>query len=81
MAGHDVVEIMPEENLGISILRLKITTYNGHDPLISLIVHMSGHNDPSFDSLDVIGHHPHVLKVTIRLHPSNHIHSTSKTNL
>src|SRR5665213_708460 len=81
VSGHDVVEVLPEENLGILILRLEIATGNGHDPLISTIVHMSGHGGPAFDPLDMIGHHPSILKVPTRLHPPNQIHSTSWTNL
>jgi hypothetical protein len=77
VSGHDVVEVLPEEHLGIFILRLEITTWNGHDPLISLIVDMSGHGGP----FDVIAHHPRVLNVPTRLHASNQIHSTSRTNL
>jgi hypothetical protein len=42
---------------------------------------MSGHGGPLFDPLHVIGHHPRVLKVPTRLHQSNQIHFTSKTNL
>jgi hypothetical protein len=81
VAGHDVVEVLPEENLGILILRLEITAGNGHDPLKSSIVHMSGHSGPPFDPFDVIGHHPRILEVPTRLHPTNQIHTTSRTNL
>jgi hypothetical protein len=42
---------------------------------------MSGHGGPSFDLLDVIGHHPRILEVPTRLHPTNQIHTTSRTNL
>jgi hypothetical protein len=81
VAGHDVVEVLPKKNLGILILRLEITACNGHDPLISSIVHMSGHGGPPFDPLDVVGHHPRILEVPTRLHPTNQIHTTSRTNL
>ena len=67
--------------LGILILRLKITTWNGHDPLISPIIHMSVHGGPSFDLLHAIGHHLRVLKVPTRLHPSNQMYSTSWVHL
>ena len=77
MASHDVVEVLPKENLGILILRLEITTCNGHYPLKSPIIHMSGHGSPSFDSLDKIGHHLHILEVPTWLHLSNQVHSTS----
>ena len=42
--------------------------HDGHDPLLSPIVHMRDHVGPPFDLLHVIGHHPHVLKVATRLH-------------
>jgi hypothetical protein len=42
---------------------------------------MSSHGGPPFDPLHVIGHHLHVLEVPTRLHPTNQVHSTSRTNL
>jgi hypothetical protein len=42
---------------------------------------MSSHGGPPFDPLDVIGHHPRILEVPTRLHLTNQIHISSRTNL
>ena len=42
---------------------------------------MSGHGGSPFDPLHMIRHHLGVLKVPTRLHPTNQIHTTSRTNL
>src|ERR1700737_3914763 len=80
-AGPYGVGVLPEGPLGILIPPLENTTLKGHGPFISPIVDMSGHGGPPFDPLDVIRHHPRVLKVPTRLHSTNQIHSTSRTNL
>ena len=60
---------------------MEITTCNGHDPLISPIVHMNNHGGPPFNPFYMIGHHPDILKVPTRLPLSSQMHYISWTNL
>ena len=68
MSSHDVIEILPEDNLCILVLRLKITTCNGHDTLICSIINMTSHYGPIGNMFDVFKHDLGMLKISAGLH-------------
>ena len=68
MSSHDVIEILPEDNLCVLVLGLKITAYNGHDTLICSIINMTSHCSPIGNTFDVIKHDSGMLKISAGLH-------------
>ena len=68
MSNHDVIEILPEDNLCVLVLGLKITACNGHDALICSIINMTSHCSPIGNTFDVIKHDPGMLKISAGLH-------------
>ena len=51
MPSHDVVEILPKDNLRVLVFGLKITACNGHDTLIFGIVNMTSYGGPIGNTL------------------------------
>ena len=68
MSSHDVIEILPEDNLCVLVLGLKITACNGHDTLICSIINMTSHCNPIGNTFDVIKHDLGMLKISAGLH-------------
>ena len=68
MLSHNVVEILPKDNMCVLVLRLKITAYNGHDTLICSIINMTSHCGPIGKMFDVKKHDLGMLKISTRLH-------------
>jgi len=66
---HHGVEILPEDHLGINVLRLHVAASNSHDTAVSGVIDMASHRCPLLDSFHMIEHQPGVLKITIGLHP------------
>ena len=66
-----MVEILPENDLRIFVLRLKITTCNDHDTLISRVIHMTDHGGSIDNMLDMVEHDLGKLKISAKLHPCN----------
>ena len=71
MPSHDMVEILPEDDLCIFVLRLEVTACNGHDTLICGVIHMIRHGGPIGNTLDMVEHDLGKLKISSRLHPCN----------
>jgi hypothetical protein len=80
VSGHDVVEVVPKEHLGIFILQLEVTAGNRHDALIGGVIDMGGHGGPTCDSLDMVGHDPCSLEITAGLHTMNQVDTTPGAN-
>ena len=68
MSIHDVVEILPEDNMCVLVIGLKIPACNGHDTLICSIINMTSHCGPIDNTFDVIKHDPGMLKIFAGLH-------------
>ena len=68
MSSHDVIEILPEDNLCVLVLGLKITACNGHDTLICSIINMTSRCSPIGNTFDVIKHDLGMLKISAGLH-------------
>ena len=68
MPSHDVIEILPEDNLYALVVELKITACNGHDMLICSIINMSSHCGPIGNMFDVIKHDLGIIKISTGLH-------------
>ena len=68
ISSHDVIEILPEDNLCVLVLGLKITTCNGHDTLICSIIDMTSHCGPIGNTFDMIEHDPGMLEISAGLH-------------
>ena len=61
MPTHDMVKVLPENELSIFVLRLEITASNGEYTLVRGVVHVAGHGGPIGNSFDMVEHHPGVL--------------------
>ena len=82
MAGHDMVEVMPENTwLSILIFGLEVAASDGHDTLVGLILDVVGHGGPLGDGFDMVGHDPSVLEIPARLHAFNQVDPTSRADL
>ena len=68
MSSHDVIEILPEDNLCVFVLGLKITACNGHDMLICSIINMTSHCGLIGNMFDMIEHDLGILKISAGLH-------------
>ena len=68
MAGHDVVEVMPEKNLSILVLGLKVAASDGHDALVGTVVYVAGHGGPLGNAFDMVRHDSSMLEIPTRLH-------------
>ena len=71
MPCHNMVEILPKDNLHVLVLGLKITPCNGHDTLICCIINMTSHSDPISNTFDMIRYYSGMLKISAWLHPPN----------
>ena len=71
MPCHNMVEILPNDNLCLFVFRLKITACNDHDTLICCIVNMTSHSGSISNSFDMIKYYPGMLKISTWLHPPN----------
>ena len=71
MPSHDMIEILPEDDLCIFVLRLEVTACNGHDTLICRVIHMTGHGGLIGNTFDMVEHDPSKLKISARLHLYN----------
>jgi len=80
VAGHDLVEITPKEDLSILIFGLEVTTCNSHDTLVCTVIDVAGHGGPLGDTFDVVGHHPSILKIPSGLHAANKVDATPRAN-
>ena len=54
MPSHDVIEILPKDNLHVIVFGLKIIACNGHDMLICGIINMTSHCSPISNTFDMI---------------------------
>jgi hypothetical protein len=81
MAGHNVVEVMPEKNLSILILGLEVAASDCHDALVGSVVYVAGHGGPLGDAFDMVGYDPSMLKIPARLHALNQVDPTTKADL
>ena len=81
MPGHDVVEVMPENNLSIIVLGLEVAASDGHDALVGSVVYVAGHGDPLGDTFDMVGHDPSTLEIPTRLHVLNQVDPTTRADV
>ena len=68
MPSHDMIEILPEDDLCIFVLGLEVTACNGHDTLICRVIHMICYGGPIGSMLDMVEHDPNKLKISAMLH-------------
>ena len=61
VSSHNMIQILPKNDLSIFVFGLKITTSNGHNTLVGPIVNMASHGRPTIDALDVIKYDPCML--------------------
>jgi hypothetical protein len=59
--------------LSFCVLKLHVINRNCHDLSIDQIVNMIGHGCPSLNTLYMIEHHPHILKIVTRSDSPNEI--------
>lgn len=81
MPSHDVVEVVPEKHLSILVLRLEVTTSDGHDALVGPVVNVASHGGPLGDAFDMVRHDPCILEITARLHAFNQVDPTTRADL
>jgi hypothetical protein len=81
MVGHDVVEVMPEKNLSIFVIGLKVAASDDRDALVGSVVYVAGHGGPLGHTFDMIGHDPNMLEILVRLHVLNQDDPTTRANL
>jgi hypothetical protein len=71
IAGHDVVEVMPEKNLSILVLGLEVAASDGQDALVNFVVYVASHGGPLGNTFDMVGHDPNMLEILARMHALN----------
>ena len=76
MTTHDVVEIMLEKHLSILVLGLEVAASDGHDALVGSVVYVASHGGPLSHAVDIVGHDPTMLKISVRLHALNQVDFT-----
>jgi hypothetical protein len=81
MAGHDIVEVMPEKNFSILVLGLEIAASDGHDTLVGSVVYVAGHGGPLRDAFNMVGHDPSMFEISARLHALNQVNTTTRADL
>ena len=65
---HHIIELLLENDLGITILRLHVTTCNGHDTTIRGVIHVACHCGPLSHPFHMVEHHPSILQIFVGLH-------------
>jgi hypothetical protein len=58
---HHNIEILLENDLGITILRLHVTACNGHDTTIRRVIHVACYCGPLSKLFHMVEHHPSIL--------------------
>jgi hypothetical protein len=81
IAGHGMVEVMPEKNLSILVFGLEVAASDGHDALVGSVVYVASHGGPLGDAFDMVGHDPSMLKIPATLHALNQVDTTTGADL
>ena len=81
MPSHDMVEFVLGKHLSIIILRLEVTTMDGHDALVGTVIYVVSHGGPLGDTFDMVRQDPNMFEIPVGMYALNQVDTTTRADV